>query len=243
MTDILSKIIAKKRNVIPSEIILSDYVPRPFLNANAFQVIAEIKRGSPTLGLVAPDLSIEKTLQRYEALGVSAVSVLTEESYFFGSLSDLELARATTELPLLRKDFMVDVRQVSESKYYGADAILIIMAAFEDETIPRQLLLESKRLGLSVLTEVHNRAECDRALSIGAEIIGVNNRDLHSFKTDIGVSLELIKHIPRDVIKVTESGIKTAEDLWRLRDAGYNAALIGEAFLNVEGFDEVIATF
>ena len=240
MTDILSKIIAKKRNVIPSEIIHSDYVPRPFLNAKAFQVIAEIKRGSPTLGLVAPDLSIEQTLRRYEALGVSAVSVLTEESYFFGSLPDLEVARATTELPLLRKDFMVDIRQVSESKYYGSDAILIIMAAFEDETIPRQLLLESKRLGLSVLTEVHNRAECDRALSIGAEIIGVNNRDLHSFKTDISVSLELIKHIPRDVIKVTESGIKTAEDLWRLRDVGYNAALIGEAFLNVAGFDEVI---
>ncbi len=240
MTDILARIITEKRRVIPSSVLDSNYVPRPFLHKNNFQVIAEIKRGSPSLGLVAPDLSIEETLRRYESLGVSAVSVLTEEAYFYGSLKDLELARSMTKLPLLRKDFMVDVFQISESKYCGADAMLIIMAAFEDEIVPRQLMAESRRLGLSVLTEVHNKVELERALSIGAEIIGVNNRDLHCFKTDINVSLELVKYIPDDIIKVTESGIKTVEDLRRLRDAGYNAALIGEAFLNVEGFDEVI---
>ncbi len=241
MTDILARIITEKRKVIPSTITASSYKPCPFLHKNSFQVIAEIKRGSPSLGLVSPNLSIEDTLRRYEAIGVSAVSVLTEEVFFYGSLKDLESARALTQLPLLRKDFMVDIRQISESQYFGADAILIIMAAFVDDVIPRQLLAESKRLGLSVLTEVHNKVELDRALSIGAEIIGVNNRDLHSFKTDIGVSLELAKFMPSEIIKVTESGIKTAADLMRLRDAGYNAALIGEAFLNVEGFDEVIS--
>lgn len=238
--DILSQIIDAKRRVIPAEVLDSDYVPRPFLSKNKFQVIAEIKRGSPSLGLMAPHLDVVATTQRYEAMGVSALSVLTEESFFYGSIDDLKATRKSTGLPILRKDFIVDKRQISESKYFGADAILIIMAAFKDDIVPRQLLAESARLGLSVLTEVHNQEELDRAVDIGAKIIGINNRDLRTFKTDIHLSLDLVRYIPDNLIKVTESGIKTAHDLQRLRDAGFDAALIGEAFLNVPGFDNIV---
>ncbi len=202
--------------------------------AAGLAVIAEIKKASPSKGLIRKDFDVEWLARRYRDGGATALSVLTDDPYFQGSLRNLELASAATPLPCLRKDFIVDEYQIVEARAHRGDAILLIAAALSDAEMKR--FAEAARgLELDVLVEVHTGAELDRVLDalgkIGVDAIGVNNRDLKSFEVRLETSLELVERIPARVVRVTESGISTAEDLARLRVAGFDAFLIGESLM------------
>ncbi|MDD5457055.1 MAG: indole-3-glycerol phosphate synthase TrpC [Candidatus Margulisbacteria bacterium] len=233
--NILSQIITSKKKRLkaspPSTSADSRYQPLPFLTKGKFQIIAEIKKGSPSLGLFKSDLDVAAIAKEYLHGGAAAISVLTEEDYFFGSPQDLMLARRTVNLPILRKDFIFTTEQIEESRAMGADAILLIVAVIKKAMVLKKLLKIARDLGLGVLVEVHDQKEINIALAAGARIIGINNRDLKTFKTDINLSLQLIKYLPADIISVSESGIHTSEEIKRLQAAGFDAVLIGEAFL------------
>jgi len=197
-------------------------------------VIAEIKKASPSKGLIRADFDVEWLARRYQAGGAAVLSVLTDEPFFQGSLRNLELASMAVKLPCLRKDFMVDEYQILEARAHRADAILLIAAALSDDEMKR--LSETARgMDLDVLVEVHTSEELDRVLDAlgesGADAIGVNNRDLKSFEVSLETSLALVERIPASVARVAESGIGTAEDLARLRAAGFDAFLIGESLM------------
>jgi indole-3-glycerol phosphate synthase len=197
-------------------------------------VIAEIKKASPSRGLIRADLDVEWLARSYCAGGAAALSVLTDEPYFQGSLRNLELASAAAPLPCLRKDFTVDEYQIVEARAYRADAILLIAAALADAEIKRFAGL-AHDLQLDVLVEVHTGEELDRMLDAlgetGADAIGVNNRNLKTFEVRLETSLELAGRIPAGILRVAESGISTGEDLARLRAAGFDAFLIGESLM------------
>ena len=206
---------------------------RPFAEALArpgLSLIAEHKRRSPSAGVIRADLSLEDVVVAYERGGAAAVSVLTEGPNFGGSLDDLRRAREITDLPILRKDFVVDPYQVDESIAIGADAILLIVAALEDDEL-HDLYARASQRGLSALVEVHDRRELERALECGASIIGVNNRDLRTLEVDTERTSQLAPEIPEGVITVAESGFKVPEQLVALRDAGVDAVLVGEALM------------
>jgi indole-3-glycerol phosphate synthase len=197
-------------------------------------VIAEIKKASPSKGLIRQDFDVAWLARRYHAGGAAALSVLTDEPYFQGSLRNLELASAAVPLPCLRKDFMVDEYQIVEARAYGADAILLIAAALTDAELKRFADV-ARGFELDVLVEVHTAGELDRVLDTlgetGADAIGVNNRDLKTFEVRLETSLALVGRIPASVVRVAESGISTSEDIARLRAAGFDAFLIGESLM------------
>jgi len=197
------------------------------LSGPGIRVIAELKQASPSRGILRKDYHRREIAQAYEAAGAAALSVLTEEQFFHGSLTDLIDARDAIGLPVLRKDFIVDAYQVLESAAAGADALLLIVAALADGDL-RTLLELSHRLRMAALVEVHTEKELDRALHAGAEIIGVNNRNLETFEVDLETSFRLRAKIPAKCLAVSESGIQTAAELRRLAEAGFNAVLIGE---------------
>jgi indole-3-glycerol phosphate synthase/phosphoribosylanthranilate isomerase len=190
-------------------------------------LIAEFKRRSPSRGVIREDMHPVNAAQAYEIGGAAALSVLTEEQFFGGSLQDLSEARAATFLPTLRKDFVVDPYQVWEAWYAGADAVLLIVAALDDAALGR-LLGVAGEVGIDALVEVHDRAELERALRAGARLVGVNNRDLRTMDVSLETGLELAELIPDDVIAVAESGIRGPGELRMLREAGYDAFLVGE---------------
>ena len=190
-------------------------------------VVAEFKRRSPSRGTIRADVDPIRVAQAYEIGGAAALSVLTDEPFFGGSIADLREARMATLLPTLRKDFIVDPYQVGESVLSGADAILLIAAALSDEEL-RSLHAAAVEARLEVLVEVHDRGELDRALAAGARIVGINSRDLRTMTVDLQTALSLASTIPDDVVAVAESGIRGPGDIVRLRDAGYDAFLIGE---------------
>ncbi|SPE25904.1 Indole-3-glycerol phosphate synthase [Acidobacteriia bacterium SbA2] len=200
------------------------------LSRGPLQVIAELKRASPSRGVLREDFRPDGIARGYEAAGASALSVLTEERYFRGSLADLKAARASVRLPVLRKDFIIADYQIYESVAAGADALLLIVAALSDEDL-RSFLKLCRDLRVAPLVEVHDRIELERAVQAGATIIGVNNRDLKTLEVDLATSFRLRAGIPADCIAVSESGIKTREDLFRVAEAGYHAVLIGERFM------------
>jgi indole-3-glycerol phosphate synthase len=201
-------------------------------------IIAEIKKASPSKGLIRADFDVEWLARRYRAGGAAALSVLTDEPYFQGSLRNLELASDATPLPCLRKDFTIDEYQIVEARAHRADAILLIAAALRDEELKR-FAEAAHALALDVLVEVHAREELDRVLDTGvaalgdggALAIGVNNRDLRTFDVTLETSLELAGRIPASAVRVTESGLGSGEDIARLRQAGFDAFLIGESFM------------
>jgi indole-3-glycerol phosphate synthase len=197
-------------------------------------VIAEIKKASPSKGLIRGDFNVEWLARRYRAGGAATLSVLTDEPFFQGSLRNLELASAATPLPCLRKDFIVDEYQIFEARAHRADAILLIAAALRDPEM-KHLAQVARELGLDVLIEVHTAEELDRVLDAlgegGADAIGVNNRDLKSFAVTLETSFALVERIPATVVRVAESGIATSEDMARLRAAGFDAFLIGESLM------------
>jgi indole-3-glycerol phosphate synthase len=213
--------------------------PRPFaeavrLGARAagapIAVIAEVKRRSPSKGLLKPDLNPARLAGAYADGGAACLSVLTDEAFFGGSSTDLVEARAAVELPVLRKDFTVSERDCYDARAMGADAVLLIVAVLGDAELAGLVAL-ANRLGLDALVEVHDEAELDRALSAGATLVGVNQRDLRSFEVDRERALRVGAAIPKGVVRIAESGICDHEDLWRLADAGFDGALVGEALV------------
>jgi indole-3-glycerol phosphate synthase len=200
------------------------------LSGGPLRLIAELKRASPSGGMLRQEYRCDAIAQSYEAAGASALSVLTEERYFLGSLHDLETVRAAVRLPVLRKDFILEDYQIYETVAAGADALLLIVAALPEEDL-RRLIELCQGLQVATLVEVHDESELKRALAAGARIIGVNNRDLKTLEVDLETSLRLRPGIPAGSVAVSESGIKTTQDLRSLADAGYHAALIGERFM------------
>lgn len=202
----------------------------PSARGGQIRLIAEIKKASPSKGLIRPDFRPVEIARSYEAGGAAAISVLTDEPFFQGSLDVLRRVRQATTLPLLRKDFILDRYQLLEAREAGASAALLIVAALEDADLDA-LIAETRRLGLDCLVEVHNEAELDRALRTDADILGVNNRDLATFEVNLETSLRLRERIPDDRLMVSESGIFTREDVARLREAGVDAMLVGESLM------------
>jgi indole-3-glycerol phosphate synthase len=194
---------------------------------DGLNVIAECKRRSPSRGVLRADYDAASIAERYEANGAAAVSVLTEPTFFDGSLDDLRAVRSRVGLPLLRKDFIVDPYQLLEARAAGADAVLLIVGAVEPAVF-RALHAQAGDLGLAALVEVHERADLEIALSVGPRVIGVNNRNLGTLAIDLSTTARLADEIPDGVVAVAESGLRSAADLRRLRDAGYDAFLIGE---------------
>ena len=195
-----------------------------------YGLIAEVKKASPSKGLIRADFDAQALAKAYEDGGATCLSVLTDEPSFQGSLANLKSARAATKLPVLRKDFMVDPVQILEARMNDADCILIILAMVDDTTA-RALKTHARRQKMDVLVEVHDEEELDRALAMNADMIGINNRDLNTFVTDLNVTLRLAPKIPDDVLVVAESGLSTRDDLSRLADIGVTTCLIGESLM------------
>ncbi len=193
-------------------------------------VIAELKKASPSRGLIRADFDARALAPAMQAGGAAALSVLTDEPFFQGSLRNLEVASATTTLPCLRKDFIVDEYQIVEARAHSADAILLIAAALTDAEL-RSFTHAAQALGLNVLCEVHTREEAERVADLGCDAYGVNNRDLRTFVVRIEKSIELAHYLPTTAVLVAESGIRTAEDFLQLHSAGFEAFLIGETFM------------
>ena len=193
-------------------------------------IIAEVKKASPSAGLIAHSFNPIEIAEEYELNGANAISVLTDRKFFQGDLEHLEDVRSAVSLPLLRKDFILDEIQIVESVANGADAILLIVAALEQNQLVDLLGAASKQ-SLDVLVEVHTADELDRGLDAGAKIVGINNRNLATFEVDLGVTENLCRQVPDDVVLVGESGIKTSQDVARLKACGVDAILIGEALM------------
>lgn len=248
MSDILNKILATKREEIAKasaikslkeihEEALAQPEPRDFVGnlakkdaANLPAVIAEIKKASPSKGVIREDFNPAEIAKSYEQAGAACLSVLTDEQYFQGSVAYLKQARDACSLPVLRKDFMIDPYQVVEARAMGADCILLIAAALE---LKQMQLLEdiSHELGMAVLVEVHNQKELDLALELGTPLVGINNRNLRTFDVTLQTTLDLLKNLPDDRFVITESGIFTAADVALMRDNNVNGFLVGEAFM------------
>lgn len=204
--------------------------PRDFagaLSCDGYNVIAELKKASPSRGVLRENYAPATLAASLEMAGAAALSVLTEEEFFLGSLADLKEAKKATQIPVLRKDFIIDPWQVWEARAAGADAFLLIAAILGDATLA-ELLELGRSLKMEPLVEVHSRVELERVISAGACIIGVNNRDLRNFEVHIETSIELIELVPDGCIAVSESGLRTHDDLARLRSAGFDAFLVGE---------------
>lgn len=203
---------------------------RSAITAPGISLIAEVKRASPSQGDIRPELSVSDIVTDYDKAGARVISVLTEERYFHGSLADLVEARQATSLPILRKDFIIDEYQILEAAAAGGDAVLLIVAALELPQL-KSLMHAAEDAGLEPLVEVHNRAELDAALEAGASIVGINNRDLTSFEVTLDTSLDMIEFLPEELLVVSESGIKSREDVIRLEGAGVDAVLVGETLM------------
>lgn len=197
------------------------------------RIIAEVKKASPSKGIIREQFFPVEIAREYAANGAAAISVLTEEKFFLGSLDYMKEIKQAVTLPVLRKDFLFDPYQIYEARAFGADAVLLITAMLEKEQL-QELQQAAHELSLSALVEVHTREELDVALSAGSLIIGINNRNLNTFKTDIATTLELIESIPEDRIVVSESGIRTIDDIIKLKNAGVDAFLIGESLMREE---------
>ena len=247
----LSEILKKKRERVElarqqvspevvragAKIVRASAKPHALSNAltnHEINIIAEFKRKSPSKGPIRPNANATLIANAYRLGGAAAISVLTEEDYFNGSLNDLREIKRAVELPVLRKDFIVDDYQVYEAASAGADSILLIVAALEDPVLERLLDLTENELRMDALVEVHTSEEMRRAKDLGAHLIGVNNRDLHTFHVSLETSVKLSSEAPDDSILISESGLETNDDLSRLREVGYRGFLIGESLMRAE---------
>jgi indole-3-glycerol phosphate synthase len=198
------------------------------------KIIAEYKRRSPSKGIIREDLSPADAASIYQKAGACAISVLTEKHFFGGSIEDLLQIRAATSLPLLRKDFIIHPVQIFEAAESGADAVLLITAALDDETLRKLRLIAEEEFGLDALIEVHTKEEMERAANCRAQIIGINNRDLTTFEVSLSPSETLVRYAPEKALLISESGLKTGEDLSRLRTLGFDGFLIGETLMQTD---------
>ncbi len=251
MSDILNKIVAVKHQEVAaamrrkpldavrfdaeSRVLTRDFAGalRAKLAAGKPAVIAEVKKASPSKGVLRPDFIPADIAQSYAEHGAACLSVLTDKDFFQGSVDYLKQARASCDLPVLRKDFIVDPYQVYESRVMGADCILLIAACLDDAQM-KSLEALALSLDMAVLVEVHDRAELERALKLKTPLLGINNRNLQTFEVSLDTTLTLLSDVPADRLLVTESGITTPADVARLREAGVNAFLVGEAFMRAE---------
>ena len=207
------------------------------------KIIAEFKRRSPSAGIIRDDLSADEVARRYERAGASAISVLTDEAYFGGSIADLRAVRSITNLPILRKDLIIDPSQIYEAAVAGTDAVLLIVAALDDAALGDLREVAENQLGLDALVEVHTSFEMRRALDAGAKIIGVNNRNLQTFQVSLETSERLISEAPHDRIMVSESGLQSAESFRRLHNLGFRGFLIGEALMRASDPEKALRDF
>jgi len=251
MSDILNKIVAVKREEVAaavkrkplaamrfdaeSRVLTRDFAGalRAKISAGKPAVIAEIKKASPSKGVLRADFIPADIAQSYAEHGAACLSVLTDKDFFQGSIDYLKQARASCSLPVLRKDFIVDPYQVYESRVMGADCILLIAACLDDAQM-KALEALAFSLDMAVLVEVHDRAELQRALQLKTPLLGINNRNLQTFEVSLDTTLGLLKDVPADRLLVTESGISTPADVARLREAKVNAFLVGEAFMRAD---------
>ncbi len=251
MSDILNKIVAVKRQEVSaaikrkpldamrfdaeSRVLTRDFAGalRAKIAAGKPAVIAEIKKASPSKGVFRADFIPADIAQSYAEYGAACLSVLTDKDFFQGSIDYLKQARASCDLPVLRKDFIVDPYQVYESRVMGADCILLIAACLDDAQM-KSLEALAFSLDMAVLVEVHDRAELDRALKLKTPLLGINNRNLQTFEVSLDTTLGLLKDVPSDRLLVTESGITTPTEVARLREAGVHAFLVGEAFMRAD---------
>lgn len=212
-------------------------------NQKDVRVIAEIKKASPSKGVIRNDFNPVEIAKVYDKHGASAISVLTDKKFFMGDLNYINNIKQIVKLPILRKDFIIDPYQIYETRMNGGDAVLLIVSVLDDHELKDFLSLSSE-MGMECLVEVHDDREAERALKSDCAIIGINNRDLKTFKTDIKTTLRLIEMIPDEKIVVSESGIEKSEDIKLLKDAGVDAFLIGEAFMREKNiankFNEVV---
>jgi indole-3-glycerol phosphate synthase len=225
-----------------------EHTPRGFRRAltakaaNEIAVIAELKKASPSRGVIRADFDPTKLAVDLESAGAAALSVLTDGPYFQGSLDNLQLASRATKIPCLRKDFIVDEFQLLEALAYRSDAVLLIAAALSKQELVG-LAIDARDYGLDVLCEVHDEEELERALNAGFNMIGVNSRDLRTFEVDLDTAFRLAKKMPKDVVGVAESGIHSGADIAHLRAAGYQAFLIGESLMKAESPGDALRWF
>ena len=248
MSDILEKIVAVKRVEVAaalkqkslavvradaeSRVLTRDFEGAMLAKIAAGQaaVIAEIKKASPSKGVLRADFIPADIAQSYAEHGAACLSVLTDKQFFQGSVDFLKQARASCDLPVLRKDFMIDVYQVYEARAMGADAILLIAACLDDGHMT-EMEAVARSLDMAVLVEVHDKAELERALKLKTRLVGINNRNLKTFEVSLQTTLDMLPDVPADRLLVTESGIQTPKDVLRMREAKVNAFLVGEAFM------------
>lgn len=207
--------------------------------ASRLAIIAELKKASPSKGLIRADFCVADLARDLQQAGAVALSVVTDQPYFQGSLGNLEEASAATSVPCLRKDFILDEFQLLEARAFRADAVLLIVAALVQSKL-EQLYRHARELHLDVLCEVHDARELQRALDAGCDTIGVNNRDLHTFRVDLNTSLRLAELMPAGIMKVAESGIESGHDIARLREAGFDAFLVGESLMRAPSPGEAL---
>ncbi|PUE34950.1 indole-3-glycerol phosphate synthase TrpC [Limnohabitans sp. Jir72] len=258
MSDILNKIVAVKREEVAaalakksldamradaeSRVLTRDFegAMRAKIAAGQAAVIAEVKKASPSKGVLRADFIPADIAQSYAEHGAACLSVLTDKQFFQGSVDYLKQARASCDLPVLRKDFMIDAYQVYEARAMGADAILLIAACLDDAQMA-DLEAMARSLDMAVLVEVHDRAELDRALKLKTRLVGINNRNLRTFEVTLQTTLDMLPDVPVDRLLITESGILNAADVKRMRDANVHAFLVGEAFMRAAEPGEALA--
>jgi len=258
MSDILDKIVAVKRQEVAaalkqkslavvradaeSRVLTRDFegAMRAKIAAGQAAVIAEIKKASPSKGVLRADFIPADIAQSYAEFGAACLSVLTDKQFFQGSVDYLKQARASCDLPVLRKDFMIDAYQVYEARAMGADAILLIAACLDNVQMA-EMEAVARSLDMAVLVEVHDRAELERALKLKTRLVGINNRNLKTFEVSLQTTLDMLPDVPADRLLVTESGIQTPEDVRRMREAHVNAFLVGEAFMRAREPGEALA--
>ena len=258
MSDILDKIVAVKREEVaaalrhkPLDVVRADaesrVLTRDFegamrakIDAGQAAVIAEIKKASPSKGVLRAEFIPADIAQSYAEFGAACLSVLTDKQFFQGSVDFLKQARASCDLPVLRKDFMIDAYQIYEARAMGADAILLIAACLDDAQMA-DMEAVARSLDMAVLVEVHDRAELERALKLKTRLVGINNRNLKTFEVSLQTTLDMLPDVPADRLLVTESGIQTSDDVRRMREAKVHAFLVGEAFMRADEPGEALA--
>jgi indole-3-glycerol phosphate synthase len=258
MTDILDKIVAVKREEVaaslrqkPLDVVRADaesrVLTRDFegamrakIAAGQAAVIAEIKKASPSKGVLRAEFIPADIAQSYAEFGAACLSVLTDKQFFQGSVDFLKQARASCDLPVLRKDFMIDAYQIYEARAMGADAVLLIAACLDDAQMA-DMEAVARSLDMAVLVEVHDRAELNRALKLKTRLVGINNRNLKTFEVSLQTTLDMLPDVPADRLLITESGILTPEDVRRMREAKVHAFLVGEAFMRADEPGEALA--
>lgn len=235
---ILDTIVAKKKETLEADIASympekKGYIAKQMKRYESLFVIGEIKKASPSKGVIVEDFNVQRFATAYDEAGINAISVLTERNFFLGSLDNITYVRTVSDIPILRKDFIIDAREIMQAKHFGANMILLIVAILDDQQL-KSFYQTARLLDLECIVEVHNEEELERALRIHPEIIGINNRNLKTFEVDLRTTHNLMRNMPSSISVVSESGIHTHEDMEYVQACGVDAVLIGESFMRAQ---------